>query len=88
MQSGPPNINMKYSTVEEAMASFPHPFLPPVEGEPDYQAINATRNFIQANSQAIETHLGGEPWATWASSSQMFPTQTFLHQQPTHQYFG
>jgi hypothetical protein len=39
---------MKYSTVEDVMASFPHPVLPTVQGEPDYQA-----------SQAIDTHLGG-----------------------------
>jgi hypothetical protein len=50
---------MKYSTVEDVMASFPHPILPPVEGEPDYQTINVTRKFLQANSRAIDTHLGG-----------------------------
>jgi hypothetical protein len=41
------------------MVSFPHPILPTVEGEPDYQTIHATRNFLQANSRAIDTHLGG-----------------------------
>jgi hypothetical protein len=50
---------MKYSNVEDVMASFPHPILPPVEGETDYQKINATRKFLQANSRAIDTHLGG-----------------------------
>jgi hypothetical protein len=50
---------MKYSTVEDVMASFPHPILPTVEGEPDYQSIHATRKFLQANSRAIDTHLGG-----------------------------
>jgi hypothetical protein len=50
---------MKYSTVEDVMASFPHPVLPTVQGEPDYQTIHATRKFIQANSRAIDTHLGG-----------------------------
>jgi hypothetical protein len=49
---------MKYSTVEDVMARFPHPILPTVEGEPDYQTINATRKFLQADSQAINTHLG------------------------------
>jgi hypothetical protein len=57
--SGPPNINMKYSTVEDVLASFHHPILPTVEGEPDYQTIHATRKFLQANSRAIDTHLGG-----------------------------
>jgi hypothetical protein len=50
---------MKYSTVKDVMASFPHPILPTVEGDPDYQTIHATRNFLQANSRAIDTHLGG-----------------------------
>jgi hypothetical protein len=50
---------MKYSTVEDVMASFPHPIFPPVEGEPDYQTISATRKFLQANLRAIDTHLGG-----------------------------
>jgi hypothetical protein len=56
---GHPNNNMKYSTVEDVLASFPHPILPTVEGEPDYQMIHATRKFLQANSRAIDTHLGG-----------------------------
>jgi hypothetical protein len=50
---------MKYSTLVHVMASFPHPILPTVEGEPDYQTIHATRKFLQANSWAIDTHLGG-----------------------------
>jgi hypothetical protein len=50
---------MKYSTVDDVMASFPHPVLPTFQGEPDYQTIHATRKFLQANSRAIGTHLGG-----------------------------
>jgi hypothetical protein len=50
---------MKYSTVEDVLVSFPHPILPTVEGDPDYQTIHATRKFLQANSRAIDTHLGG-----------------------------
>jgi hypothetical protein len=50
---------MKYTTIEDVMASFPHPVLPTVQGEPDYQTIYATRKFLQANSRAIDTHLGG-----------------------------
>jgi hypothetical protein len=50
---------MKYSTVKAAMASFPHPILLTVQGEPDYQTIHVTRKFLQANSRAIDTHLGG-----------------------------
>jgi hypothetical protein len=41
------------------MESFPRPLLPTVQGEPDYQTIHATRKFLQANSRAIDTHLGG-----------------------------
>jgi hypothetical protein len=50
---------MKYATIDNIMPSFPHPVLPSVEGEPDYQTIHASRKLLQANSQAIDTHLGG-----------------------------
>jgi hypothetical protein len=50
---------MKYATVKDVIASFPHPVLPTVQGEPDYQTIHATRKSLQANSRAIDTHLGG-----------------------------
>jgi hypothetical protein len=50
---------MKYATVEEVIASFPHPILPTVQGEPDYQIIHAIRKLLQANARAIDTHLGG-----------------------------
>jgi hypothetical protein len=50
---------MKYSTVEDVMVSFPHPIVPTVEGDPDYQTIPATRKFLEANSRVIDTHLGG-----------------------------
>jgi hypothetical protein len=50
---------MKYATVEDVMASFPHQVIPTVQGKSDYQTIHATRKFLQANSRAIDTHLGG-----------------------------
>jgi hypothetical protein len=50
---------MKYATVEDVIASFPHPVLTTVQGEPDYQKIHAIRKSLQANSRAIDTHLGG-----------------------------
>jgi hypothetical protein len=50
---------MKYATAKDVIASFPHPVLPTVQGEPDYQTIHATRKSLQANSRAIDTHLGG-----------------------------
>jgi hypothetical protein len=50
---------MKYANVKDFMASFTHPVLPTVQGEPYYQTIHATRKFFQANSPAIDTHLGG-----------------------------
>jgi hypothetical protein len=50
---------MKYANVENVMASFPHPVLPTVQGDPDYQTIHTTRKFLQANSRSIDTHLGG-----------------------------
>jgi hypothetical protein len=50
---------MKYATVKNIMSSFPHPLLSAIQGYPDYQTIHATRNLFQANSRAIDTHLGG-----------------------------
>jgi hypothetical protein len=50
---------MKYATVEDVIASFRHTVLPTAQGEPDYQTINATQKSLQANSRAIDTHLGG-----------------------------
>jgi hypothetical protein len=50
---------MEYATFKDVMASLPHPVLPTVQGKMDYQTIHATRKFLQANSRAIDTHLGG-----------------------------
>jgi phage gp36-like protein len=50
---------MKYATVEDVIARFTHPAIPIVQGEPDYQTIHAIRKSLQANSRAIDTHLGG-----------------------------
>jgi hypothetical protein len=53
------NINMKYATVEDVVASFTHPILPTVQGDPDYQTIHDIWKLLQANARAIDTHLGG-----------------------------
>jgi hypothetical protein len=50
---------MKYAPIQDVIASFPHPILPKVQGESDYQTIHAIRKLLQANSRAIDTHLGG-----------------------------
>jgi hypothetical protein len=50
---------MKYATVEDVIASSPHPILPTVQGDPDYQTIHAIRKLLQANARATDTHLGG-----------------------------
>jgi hypothetical protein len=50
---------MKYAMVEDIITSFPHPILPTVQGEPDYQTIHAIRKLLQANTRAMDTHLGG-----------------------------
>jgi hypothetical protein len=50
---------MKSATVEDVIARFPHPILPTVQVEPDYQTIHALWKLLQANSRAIDTHLGG-----------------------------
>jgi hypothetical protein len=50
---------MKYATVEDVIASFYHPILKTVQGENDYQTINAIRKLLQATDGAIDTYLGG-----------------------------
>jgi hypothetical protein len=50
---------MKYGTVKDVIASFHHPILPIVLGDTDYQTIQAIRKLLQANTRAIDTHLGG-----------------------------
>jgi hypothetical protein len=50
---------MKYATVENVIASFPHPILPTIQVEPDYLTIHAIRKLLQANAREIYTHLGG-----------------------------
>jgi hypothetical protein len=57
----PNNRNMKYATVEDVVTSFPHPILPILQGEPDYQTIHAIRKLLQANARAIDKHWGGGP---------------------------
>jgi hypothetical protein len=49
---------MDHSTVEDVIASFPHPILPTVQGEPDYHTINFIRKLLRANARSIESHLG------------------------------
>jgi hypothetical protein len=50
---------MNYATVEDVVANFPHPILPPVQGELYYQTIHAIRKLLQGNKRQIDTHLGG-----------------------------
>jgi hypothetical protein len=50
---------MKNPSVEDIIASFPHPILPTVQGEPDYHTIHAIRKLLQSNARSIDSHLGG-----------------------------
>ena len=50
---------MRYATVEDVIASFPHPILPTIQGEPDYHTIHSVRKLLQANARSIDTHLAG-----------------------------
>jgi hypothetical protein len=49
---------MNYTTFEYFIPSFPHPILPKVQGEPDYQTIHAIQKLLQGNAREIDTHLG------------------------------
>jgi hypothetical protein len=80
--------NMKYVTVEDFIASFPHHILPTVHGDPDYQTIHAIRKLLQANARAIDTHLGGGALEIWDPLSQMLLTPWWTHQQNLGLHFG
>jgi hypothetical protein len=49
---------MVHLTVEDVIASFPHPILPTVKGEPYYHTIHSIRKLLRANARSIEYHLG------------------------------
>jgi hypothetical protein len=49
---------MRYATVEDVIASFPHPMLPTSQSEMHDQNIYAIRKLLHANTRAIDTHLG------------------------------
>jgi hypothetical protein len=51
--------NMKTPSREDIIASFPHPIIPTVQGEPDYHTKDAIRKLLQANARSIDSHLGG-----------------------------
>jgi hypothetical protein len=50
---------MKYATVEDIIASFPHPVLSSVPWEQDYHTLHSIHKMLRANARSIETHLGG-----------------------------
>jgi hypothetical protein len=49
---------MKNAILEDIIASFPHPILPTVHGEPDYHTINFIRKLLGTNARSIEIQLG------------------------------
>jgi hypothetical protein len=42
-----------------SLPAFPHPILPTVQVDPDYQKVHAIRKLLQTNARTIDTHLGG-----------------------------
>jgi hypothetical protein len=71
---------MKYANVEDVMSSFPHPVLPKVQGEPDYQKIHATRKFLQFEVTTFlmtEATLRMDPLSV-SCSGDLFPKKNRL----------
>jgi hypothetical protein len=54
-----PTQQHEVSDCRRRHCEFPSPCFPTVQGEPDYQTIHAIWKSLQANSRAIDTHLGG-----------------------------
>ena len=50
---------MKYTTVEDAVASLPHRILPSGQEDTDYHTINSIHKLLQKNARSIDSHMRG-----------------------------
>ena len=50
---------MSLPSVEDIIASFPHPNVPKIEGEPTYKAIKEIEKLLISNASSFESELGG-----------------------------
>jgi hypothetical protein len=50
---------MVHATVEDVIASFPHPILPTVQGGADYHIIHSINKLLRTKDRFMESHLGG-----------------------------
>jgi hypothetical protein len=76
---------MKTPSVEDIIASFPHPILPTVQGEPDYHTIHDIRKLLQANSRSIDSHLGG---GALGHLGLIVSAETYAIVAPTHPWIN
>ena len=46
-------------TVDSIVESFPYPTIPPVQGRPTHQSIQAFEKLLKENAASVATELGG-----------------------------
>ena len=51
--------NATAQSVDDIRAGFPHPTIPPIEGEPTYQTIKTMHDLLKSNAASVPTTLGG-----------------------------
>jgi hypothetical protein len=47
------------ATVESLIESFPHPTIPPIQGQPTYESITDVVQLLNANAASVHSELGG-----------------------------
>ena len=47
------------TTVDSLLESFPHPTIPPIVGQPTYEAITEVTRLLNSNAASVHTDLGG-----------------------------
>ena len=47
------------TSVESLIESFPHPNIPPIQGQPTYESITDVTRLLNANTASVHTDLGG-----------------------------
>ena len=46
-------------SVDDIRSGFPHPTIPPIDGEPTYQSIKKLHDLLKSNAASVPTNLGG-----------------------------
>jgi hypothetical protein len=79
---------MKYATVEDVIAIFPHPILPTVQGELEYKQFMPSGSYYKQTPGQLTPIWVEELWYIWDSLSQMHLTPWSPRRQRLDLPFG